>query len=114
MATVFQPERRILCIYYSQLAYLFSTMRPATNSVLLQSPAMVSGFKVQSTLNYYAKSGIQPDVVFIVKKLPIGKGPESEPLDIDYLSSDPLYRKVTGAEYRSVINREHYSLHLLN
>lgn len=110
IAKVYEPKRRILCLYAHAGGYLFSTMRPATNGIFLHSPVANPGFDSRSTLAYYASAGVSPDVVIVAKKIPLGQTHRLGPVEIQYSRDDPLYQMVTGPKYKVVFEREFYDV----
>jgi hypothetical protein len=97
--------RSILFFHDFPAGYLFTKLRPATNTVLLRSPGWVPQFNIQATLDYYKAFGIQPDIVFKINTLPLEKVYE-----VPYAETDPLFGLITGPRYRRVLDRDEYSV----
>ena len=95
IASLVQPNDTIL--FYSDFpaGYLFANVRPLTNSVWL-SVLGPTPTGLTSTMKYYKKNGIKPNLVFMLKK-----------------SSDTgglLVNMVKGDEYRKMFDNDDYSV----
>ncbi len=86
--------------------YLMSTLRPATPTVWLNPSSAYP--TVDRTINekYYARSGIQPDLVVKLKRIPRPDDP-----GLRYPDDDPVVRYVR-ARYRKCLERPDYDIYV--
>ncbi|MDH4079751.1 MAG: hypothetical protein OEU68_08050 [Nitrospira sp.] len=86
--------------------YLMSTLRPATPTVWLNPSSAYP--TVDRTINekYYARSGIQPDLVVRLKRIPRPDDP-----GLRYPEDDPVVRYVR-ARYKKCLERADYEIYV--
>jgi hypothetical protein len=95
LALLLEPNDTILFFSDFPAGYLFTSARPATNSVWLSSLGP-KPTDLTSTFKYYKKNGTQPSLVFILKNL-------GEPNGL-------IVDMVNGNEYRRIFNGDSYSV----
>ena len=83
--------------------YLISNLRPATPTVWLNPSSAYPTVDRTITEKYYARRGIQPDVVVMLKQFPLLQNHPG----LHYPSDDPLVRFVNSTYTRSIVRKEY-------
>jgi len=103
--TVYKPNYRVLFFNVFPAGYLFSSMRPATNSTWLVSPIFFPRGDRSATIVYYYRQRIFPNIIVRIKNFP-----SSSP-SIFYNDNveDPIYKMLR--KYKLLINRQEYEIY---
>lgn len=102
---IYKPGQHILFFDDFPAGYLFSDMRPATNSTFLVSPALFPSQDRGSTILYYALRKVKPDI--IVKMLAVPSTFSS--IFYQENEDDPL-NKLTK-KYQIILRRSGYEIY---
>lgn len=102
--SVYQSDKRILFFDSFPAGYLFSNMRPATNSTWLTSTVYLPAVDRNSIISYYRQHQIKPDIIVKINSIP------SLAPDLFYAESndDPLNKMTNG--YKLIIKRDGYEI----
>lgn len=87
--------------------YLFNNTRAATNTVWTFPLYQYVGVNRQSTIDYYKKNNIEPDIVVKIIYLYINK---EETQNILYLKNDPLNNMIESSKYGEVLSTRDYKI----
>lgn len=99
VASLVKPNDTILFFSDFPAGYLFANARPLTNSVWL-SVLGPTPTGLMSTMKYYKKNGVKPNLVFMLKK-----SGDSGGLLVNMVKGDE-YRKIFDNDYYSVFRRQ--------
>ncbi len=99
-----KPGDRILFYDRFPAGYLFSSLKPATNTTW-----MFPGIPLrrQTTIDYYEKNNIEPDVVFRMKKIFYMKNVIEK---LSYPENDLLNNFIEDSNYQIVLSSEDYTI----
>jgi|GEM_PF-1368589 len=97
-------------VVYDELpaGFLFSHLRPATDTVWLFSPTWYPRINRLSIVNYYKDKSIQPDIAVQIKTIPITK---NEIYYLNYSADDPLNNFINSSAYKMILSTEDYAIY---
>lgn len=89
--------------------YLFVPLRPAANTVCLRTHSASFPFiNLQSTIDYYQKNNIKPDIAFQMQRYFTKKNDISKIL---YPKDDPVVEYLNSDEYQKYLSTENYIIY---
>jgi hypothetical protein len=106
------PRCRLLSYYNFPAGYLLSDARPATDAIWLTEGEQLRPDTLRRLLKYFARPGRRPDVAVRIKRIPYYRSVgDDRPF---YHPGDALDAYVKGPQFRRVIDRPSYSIHVRN
>lgn len=108
IALVAKPDDKVLFYDNFPVGYLLTSLRPATNLTWINPKAYYPTIDRESTINYFKRRKIQPDLAVRIDHLLYAKNSVET---LIYPADDPINNFVESPRYQIVLSRENYVIY---